>query len=132
MAVMNEAWRYMDGGGGNDNAGRPRPVVIVQDDSFGGTDSITICAFTSDATDAPLLRLQVEPNEPNGLRAMSRLMVDKVTTVPKSKIATQVWRLDEEDIVRLNQAMMVFSDWQCHRVQEKGLDRAVSRKGRKK
>ncbi len=35
----------------------PCPVVIVQDDSFDGTDSITVCAFTSDATDAPLFRL---------------------------------------------------------------------------
>ncbi|MNE03504.1 Toxin MazF [compost metagenome] len=94
--------------GGRDYAGKPRPVVIVQDDSFDGTDSITICAFTSDATDAPLFRLLMEPNDRNGLRAVSRLMVDKVTTVPKSKIGTQVGRLDDEDIVRLNQAMMVF------------------------
>lgn len=94
--------------GGRDYAGKPRPVVIVQDDSFDGTDSITICAFTSDATDAPLFRLLMEPNDRNGLRAVSRLMVDKVTTVPKSKIGTQAGRLDDEDIVRLNQAMMVF------------------------
>ncbi len=40
--------------GGKDYAGKPRPVVIVQDDRFAGTDSITICAFTSDPTDAPL------------------------------------------------------------------------------
>jgi len=30
--------------GGKDHAGKPRPVVIVQDDSFDATDSITICA----------------------------------------------------------------------------------------
>jgi mRNA-degrading endonuclease toxin of MazEF toxin-antitoxin module len=34
--------------GGKDYAGKPRPVVIVQDDSFDATDSITICAFTED------------------------------------------------------------------------------------
>ncbi|WP_142781665.1 type II toxin-antitoxin system PemK/MazF family toxin [Agrobacterium sp. T29] len=94
--------------GSQDYAGKPRPFVIVQDDSFDGTDSITICVFTSDATDAPLFRPPMEPNERNGLRAVSRLMVDKVTTVPKSKIGVQVGRLDDEDIVRLNQAMMVF------------------------
>ena len=43
--------------GGKDYAGKPRPVVIVQDDSFDATDSITICAFTTDPTDAPLFRL---------------------------------------------------------------------------
>ncbi len=94
--------------GGKDYAGKPRPVVIVQDDSFDATDSITICAFTTDPTDAPLFRLPVEPSERNGLRATSRLMVDKITTVPKSKVGERIGRLDDEDLVRLNQAVMVF------------------------
>lgn len=34
--------------GGKDYATKPRPVVIEQDDSFDATDSITICAFTTD------------------------------------------------------------------------------------
>ncbi len=55
--------------GGKDYAGKPRPVVIVQDDAFDATDSITICAFTTDPTEAPLFRLPVEPNERNGLRS---------------------------------------------------------------
>ena len=93
---------------GKDYAGKPRPIVIVQDDSFDATDSITICAFTTDPTDAPLFRLIVEPNERNGLLSTCRLMVDKITTVPKTKIGTRVGRLDVEDMVRLNQAMMVF------------------------
>lgn len=94
--------------GGKDYAGKPRPVVIVQDDSFDATDSITICAFTTDETDAPLFRLPVEPSERNGLRSACRLMVDKVTTVPKAKIGSRVGRLDDEDVLRLNQAVIVF------------------------
>ena len=94
--------------GGLDHAGKPRPAVILQDDRFGMTDSITVCAFTTDPTDAPLFRLIVEPNERNGLLSTCRLMVDKITTVPKTKIGTRVGRLDDEDMVRLNQAMMVF------------------------
>lgn len=94
--------------GGKDYAGKPRPVVIVQDDNFAGTNSIIICALTTDDTEAPLFRLRVEPNERNGLRSVCHLMVDKITTVPKSRIGDPVGRLDDEDIVRLNQAMMVF------------------------
>ena len=94
--------------GGKDYAGKPRPAVILQDDSFDGTDSITLCAFTTDETEAPLFRLPVEPNERNGLRATCRLMVDKITTVPKSKVGTRVGRLDDQDILRLNQAVLVF------------------------
>ncbi len=94
--------------GGKDYAGKARPVVILQDDNFDGTESITICAFTTDDTEAPLFRLPVEPNERNGLRIPCHLMVDKVTTVPKSKVGAQIGRLDDEDILRLNRAVLVF------------------------
>ncbi|MBT1156491.1 type II toxin-antitoxin system PemK/MazF family toxin [Aminobacter anthyllidis] len=94
--------------GGKDYASKPRPVVIIQDDNFDATASITVCAFTTDTTDAPLFRLLVEPSEQNGLRSGSRLMVDKITTVPKSKIGARVGRLDDEDILRLNRAVVVF------------------------
>lgn len=57
--------------GGKDYAGKPRPVVIVQDDSFDSTASITVCAFTTDGTDAPLIRLLIEPARDNGLRIAS-------------------------------------------------------------
>jgi mRNA interferase MazF len=94
--------------GGADYAGKPRPAVIVQDDDFSATQSVTICAFTSDPTDAPLFRLLVEPSEANGLRVPSRLMVDKITTVPKSKLGSRMGHLGDEDLIRLNRAIMVF------------------------
>jgi mRNA interferase MazF len=94
--------------GGKDYAGKPRPVVVVQDDSFDATDSITICALTTDETEAPLFRLVVQPNDRNGLRLACRIVVDKITTVPKSKVGARAGRLDDEDILRLNQAMLVF------------------------
>lgn len=94
--------------GGKDYAGKPRPVVIVQDDRFGGTSSITVCAFTSDPTDAPLFRLVIEPSEANGLETISRVMVDKVTTVPKAKLGRRIGRLADDDMVRLNRALMIF------------------------
>lgn len=94
--------------GGSAYTGKARPVVILQDDRFDATASITVCAFTTDPTSAPLFRLQVEPNEHNGLNVVSRLMVDKITTVPKARIGAQIGRLDDEDMVRLNRAVLVF------------------------
>jgi mRNA interferase MazF len=94
--------------GGKDYAGKARPVVIVQDDRFDATSSITICAFTSDPTDAPLFRLAVEPSEVNGLDTVSRLMVDKVTTVPKTKLGRRIGRLADGDMVRVNRALVIF------------------------
>jgi mRNA interferase MazF len=94
--------------GGKDYAGKPRPVVILQDDSFDATDSITVCAFTTDETEAPMFRLPVEPNARNGLRAACRLMVDKITTVPKTRLGARIGRLDDEDMLRVNRAVLVF------------------------
>jgi mRNA interferase MazF len=94
--------------GGKDYTGKPRPVVIVQDNRFDATGSVTICAFTSDPTDAPLFRLVVEASEANGLATVSRLMVDKMTTVPKSKLGRRIGRLGYGDMVRLNRALMIF------------------------
>lgn len=83
-------------------------MVVVQDDSFEAISSVTVCAFTIDGTDAPLIRLLIEPSAHNGLLWASRLMVDKITTVPKSKLGKRIGRLDDQDIVRLNQSILVF------------------------
>jgi mRNA interferase MazF len=94
--------------GGKDYAGKTRPAVIVQDDHFDATASITICAFTTDPTEALLFRPAIEPNDENGLRMVCRLMVDKITTVAKSKLGARIGRLDDREMLRLNQAMLVF------------------------
>jgi mRNA interferase MazF len=94
--------------GGAPYAGKPRPAVIVQEDRFDKTSSITLCAFTTDPTDAPLLRLLIEPADVNGLRTPCRLMIDKISTVPKERLGERLGTLHDEDIVRLNRALTVF------------------------
>ena len=94
--------------GGSGFAGKPRPVVIVQDDRFDATDSVTICGFTTDPTDAPLIRLLTRPDELNGLREASSMMVDKITTVPRARLGQRMGRLADDDMVRLGRAMAVF------------------------
>lgn len=92
----------------SDYTGKPRPAVIVQDDRFDATDSVTVCAFTTDPTEAPLIRLPVVPDDHNGLRVASSLMVDKITTVPRSKLGERIGRLADQDMVRLGRAIVVF------------------------
>ncbi len=93
--------------GGPDYAGKPRPAVIVQDDHF-DTDSVTICPFTTDPTEAPLFRLEIEPSAENGLHETSRLMVDKITTVARAKLGDCVGALAGTDTIRLNRSIFVF------------------------
>ena len=94
--------------GGADYAGKPRPAVIVQDDRFPTSKSITICAFTTDITEASIFRVYVKPTPINGLERPSRLMADKVSTVPRTKLGKRIGRLTEADLKRLNRAIVLF------------------------
>ena len=94
--------------GGSGYAGKPRPAVIVQDDRFGETNSVTLCALTSDDVQAPLLRLPVRPSATNGLRVDCQLMLDKLTTVPRARLGRKIGALDGTDLLRLNRGLVVF------------------------
>jgi mRNA interferase MazF len=94
--------------GGKDYAGKPRPVVIVQDDRFDGTDSVTICSFTREDVEASLFRIDVQPSPSNGLKQTSHLMADKITTVPKTKLGKRIGTVADTDLLRLNRAVIIF------------------------
>jgi mRNA interferase MazF len=94
--------------GGAAYAGKPRPAVIVQDDRFDANDSIIVCPFTTDATPAAIFRLPVAPSAGNGLQEPCRLMVDKLTTVPRTRLGRRLGSLAREEMKTLNRAMFVF------------------------
>ena len=100
-----EIWTAAAGSG---YVGKPRPVVIIQDDRLDATASVTVCALTTDPTEAPLFRLSVVPDETNGIHEPSSLMVDKITTVPRTKLREKLGRLGDDDMVRLGRAVLVF------------------------
>ena len=94
--------------GGAAYAGKPRPAVIVQDNRFDANDSIIVCPLTTDATSAPIFRLPIEPTEVNGLQAPCRLMVDKLTAVPRTRLGRRLGSLAREEMKALNRALFVF------------------------
>ncbi len=94
--------------GGPGYADKPRPVVIVQDDRFDATDSVTVCGFTTDPTEAPLFRLAIDRAAENALDVPSRLKVDKITTVARNKLGRRIGHLADTDMLRLNRAIVVF------------------------
>ena len=103
--TRGEVWTVAAGTG---YAGKPRPAVILQSDRFDATASITVCLLTSDPLDLPLIRPLIEPDAGNGLREPSRLMADKLVSLPKTKLGRCLGRLDREDLIRLNRAVTVF------------------------
>ncbi len=94
--------------GGPGYASKPRPAVIVQENAFAETLSLVVCPLTSEPIDAPILRIQVEPTPANGLCNTSRLMVDKLTTVPRSRLGQKIGQLSGADLLRLNRSLLVF------------------------
>jgi mRNA interferase MazF len=89
-------------------ASKPRPALVVQDDRFDATDSVTVCPFTTTEVDAPLMRVPVVANEANGLGQDSYLMVDKITTVRKSNARTVLGRLEATTLVEFERRLLVF------------------------
>ena len=93
---------------GGGYGGKPRPAVIIQDDRFYTTASVSLCLFTTTPIEAPTFRLLIEPSATNGLHEASFIMIDKITTVPRSKISGVIGQLPARDLVRLDRAIMVF------------------------
>ena len=88
--------------------GKPRPVVIVQDDRFDATASVTVCPLTADPVEAPLTRITVEPTAATGIEQPSQIMVDKITTMPRTNVRDHLGRLADADLIRLDRALVVF------------------------
>ncbi|HIY67107.1 MAG TPA: type II toxin-antitoxin system PemK/MazF family toxin, partial [Candidatus Agrococcus pullicola] len=71
-------------------ASKPRPALIVQDDAYGATDSVTVAPLTSTRIDAPLLRIQIASSELSGLEEDSSVMIDKLTTVRRANVLSRI------------------------------------------
>ena len=86
--------------------GKPRPALVVQADAFNPTHaSVTVCPITSACVDAPLFRVSVPPGDRTGLQKASQVMVDKVVSVPRSRIVREVGRCDDDAVNAVDDAL---------------------------
>jgi mRNA interferase MazF len=88
--------------------GKPRPALVIQSDLFDEHPSMTILPVTGELRETPLFRISVEPDENNGLRKRSQVMIDKAQTVPRDKIGATFGRLDDATMVTVTRALAVF------------------------
>jgi mRNA interferase MazF len=88
--------------------GKPRPALIIQSDLFDEHPSVTILPVTGELRDTPLFRVSVGPDEDNGLRKRSQVMIDKAQTVPREKIGETFGRLDDTTMLAVTRALAVF------------------------
>lgn len=91
------------------DSGKPRPALVVQADLFNDSHaSVTVVPVTSTLVDAPLFRLTVAPSPGNGLRALSQLMIDKVTTVARTRIDATIGHVEDDLMVQVNRALALW------------------------
>jgi mRNA interferase MazF len=94
--------------GGPDYAGKPRPAIIVQSNKFDATLSVTVCPLSATPVENVHARFAIAPSEANGLNVASYVMVDKVSTVPRSKVGRLVGRLGNQELSVLNRRVALF------------------------
>ena len=89
--------------------GKPRPALVVQADLFSEAHtSVTVVPVTSTLVDAPLFRLTVVPSPGNGLRALSQIMIDKVTTVARTRIGQTIGHVEDDLLLQVNRALALW------------------------
>jgi mRNA interferase MazF len=86
--------------------GKPRPALIVQSNMLADLESLVICPITSAVRDAAF-RVTVEPDGANGLRNLSQVMVDKISTLPRAKVSESFGRLDDERMKAVDRALLL-------------------------
>jgi mRNA interferase MazF len=91
-------------------AAKPRPAVIIQDDLFDATSSVTVAPMTSTLVDASLMRIRIAAGAElvSGLERDSDVMIDKLTTVKRSNVQVRVGRLTADQGVEVERALMAF------------------------
>ena len=102
--IRGELWTVA----GGVYATKPRPALILQDDAFAGTDSVTVLPLTSGLVDAPLLRVRVGSSALSGLVTESDIMIDKATTVRRQNVVLRIGRLTAEELAQVERLLLVF------------------------
>lgn len=87
--------------------GKPRPAVVVPAEvlTAGDLASVVLCLISRHPADVPAFRIPMEAAPGNGLLQYSQVMVDKILTVPRSRVGPVLGRLDDESLLRLNRTL---------------------------
>jgi len=89
-------------------SGKPRPALIVPSDLFAHLASVTVSVLTTERVEAPLLRIELEPDTNNGLAQPCQVIIDKLMTVSRSSVGQRVGTLDRDALLRVDRALALF------------------------
>lgn len=88
--------------------GKPWPALVIQTDRLGDYLSATVMLLSSTLTDAPLVRVTIQPTPENGLKKPSQVMVDKLMTFRRDKIGPAIGQIDSATLIEVERCLMIF------------------------
>lgn len=75
---------------GGTHSGKPRPGIIIQDDTVELESSVTFIPLTSIPSDVGRIRVAIQLPLPDGTSKESFVQVDKITTVKKQNVSRKI------------------------------------------
>jgi mRNA interferase MazF len=89
--------------------GKPRPALVLQSDVFSDIHAtVTVALISSNPIQAPIFRLDIDPDEPNGLTKPSQVQINKIQSIRIEKIGAIIGELSDVMMVRVNRAMALW------------------------
>ena len=86
--------------------GKPRPIVIIQNTlSIALKNSVIACLLTSETSDNPLLRINLQPNVENGLQKTSDIQTDKIITFKKERLIQKIGFISSQQLETLDESL---------------------------
>lgn len=89
---------------------KTRPAIVYQDGLFGANvNSLTVILLTSNIVkNAEPFRVNILPNNLNGLTILSQAIADKITTILKSDVGEKIGRLDYLSLQRVDESLKLW------------------------
>lgn len=88
--------------------GKPRPALVIQADAYEHHSTVTVLPLSSTLLDAPLLRVTIGPNDGNGLKKPSQVLIDKAVTVKREKIGNVFGAARDSEMLEVGRCLAVF------------------------
>jgi len=88
--------------------GKPRPALVVQSDAFDAHATVTVLLVSRLLVQTPLFRITVQPNDKNGLRSPSQVMVDKVMTIKRDELGDVFGSASDALMLEVSRSLAVF------------------------
>ncbi|WP_267393293.1 MULTISPECIES: type II toxin-antitoxin system PemK/MazF family toxin [unclassified Sphingomonas] len=86
--------------------GAERPCVVVQSDLFNESHStVTLCPLTSRVGGEALFRVTVSPREQNGLTAECEVQVDRIASIPRTRLRGVIGHASATRMEQIDQAL---------------------------